>query len=68
MQEEAEDDAELMRFLQQNGFTPGTRLRVDEVASYNSTMTVEVDGRQVVLGLSAAECLRVRDPAGARTA
>jgi Fe2+ transport system protein FeoA len=52
-----------MRFLQQNGLTPGTRLRVAEVASYNSTMTIEVAGRRVVLGLPAAEQLRVLDAA-----
>ena len=63
VQEAAEEDADLMRFLQESGLTPGTRLRVDEVAAYKSTMTVEVDGRQVVLGLPAASCLRVRDPA-----
>ena len=66
VQEEAEEDAELMRFLQQNGLTPGTKLRVVEVASYNSTITVEVEGRQIVLGLSAAERLRVREPARAK--
>ena len=68
VQEEAEEDAELMRFLQQNGMTPGTRLRVVEVASYNSTITVEVEGRRVVLGLPAAECLRVLAPAATKTA
>jgi DtxR family Mn-dependent transcriptional regulator len=67
VQEEAEEDADLMRFLQQNGLTPGIWLRVVEVASYNSTMTVEVNGQRVVLGLPAAGCLRVRDPAGAKT-
>jgi DtxR family Mn-dependent transcriptional regulator len=64
--EDAEEDAELMRFLQQNGLTPGTRIRVTEVASFNSTMTIEVDGRQVVLGIPAAHCVRVLEPAGAR--
>ena len=64
--EDAEEDAELMRFLQQNGLTPGTRIRVAEVASFNSTMTIEVAGRQVILGISAAECVRVVVPAGAR--
>jgi DtxR family Mn-dependent transcriptional regulator len=59
VQEDAEEDAELMRFLQHNGLTPGTKLRVVEVAAYNSTMTVEVADRRVVLGLSAAEQLRV---------
>ena len=67
VQEDAEEDAELMRFLQQNGLTPGTQLRVVDVAAYNSTMTVELYGRRVVLGLSAAECLRVLAPAGARS-
>ena len=66
VQEAAEEDAELMHFLQESGLTPGTRLRVDEVAAYKSTMTVEVDGRQVVLGLPAASCLRVRVPARAK--
>jgi DtxR family Mn-dependent transcriptional regulator len=64
VQEDAEEDAELMRFLQQNGLTPGTEIRVSEVASYNATMTVELEGRSVVLGLAAAECVRVLDPAG----
>lgn len=64
VQEDAEEDADLMRFLQQNGMTPGTRLRVIEVASYNSTMTIDLDGREVVLGMPAAECVRVLDPAG----
>ena len=66
VQEVAEEDADLMRFLQQNGMTPGTRIRVVEFASFNSMMTVEVDSRRVVLGIPAAECLRVLDPVGAK--
>ena len=62
VQEEAEEDGDLMRFLQQNGMTPGTRIRVVEFASFNSTMTIEVGGRRVVLGLPAAECVRVLEP------
>ena len=67
VQEDAEEDAELMRFLQQNGLTPGAKIHVLEVASYNSTMTIEVDSRRVVLGIPAAECVRVLDPTGAQT-
>jgi Fe2+ transport system protein FeoA len=63
VQEEAEEDAELMRFLQKNGLTPGTQVRVAEVASYNSTMSIEIDGRRVVLGMPAASEVRVLDPA-----
>ncbi len=59
VQEEAEEDADLMRFLQRNGMTPGTRIRVVEFASFNSTMVIELEGRRVVLGLPAAESLRV---------
>lgn len=68
VQEEAEEDAELMRFLQNNGMTPGTEIKVTEVAEYNSTMTIDVDGRAVVLGLSAAENVRVLDPTNAKAA
>ena len=64
VQEQAEEDAELMRFLQQNGMTPGAKLRVVEVASFNATMTIEVSGNNVVLGIPAAEGMRVLDPAG----
>ncbi len=61
VQEEAEEDADLMRFLQQNGLVPGVRFRVAEVASFNSTMTLELEGgRRVVLGLPAAERVRAR--------
>ncbi len=59
VQEEAEEDAELMLFLQQNGLTPGAKLRVVEVASYNATLTIEIHGKSVVLGVPAAENVRV---------
>lgn len=66
VQEEAEEDADLMRFLQHNGMTPGTRISVVEYASFNSTMTIEIDGRSIVLGLSAAENVRVLEPSLAK--
>jgi DtxR family Mn-dependent transcriptional regulator len=66
VQEEAEEDADLMRFLQQNGLKPGALVRVVEVATFNSTMTLDVSGRQVVMGLPAAESLRVLAKAPAR--
>ncbi len=65
VQEEAEEDTDLMIFLQQNGMTPGKTLRVVEVASYNATITIEIDGKSVVLGVPAAENVRVLDPSGA---
>lgn len=66
--EPAEEDHELMTFYQRNGLVPGARIRVREVAAYNSTMTVEVAGRPVTLGMRAAQELRivVEAPAVAR--
>jgi len=57
--ESAEEDHELMSFYQKNGLVPGAGLRVTEVAPYNSTITVAIDGRDVTLGMPAAENLRV---------
>lgn len=57
--EEAEEDHALMSFYERNGLKPGARLRVVEVAAYNSTVTVVVEGREVTLGMPAAESLRI---------
>ncbi len=57
--ESAEEDHDLMTFYQKNGFVPGAELKVTEVASYNSTITVEIGGRSVTLGMPAAENLRI---------
>ncbi len=57
--EEAEEDHELMTFYQRNGLKPGARLQVLDVAAYNSTITVRLDGRDVTLGMLAAENLRI---------
>ena len=58
--EEAEEDADLMRFYQRHGLVPGGELKVMEVAPFNSTIAVElVGGGPVTLGLSAAQQLRV---------
>lgn len=57
--EPAEENHELMTFYQRNGFVPGARVKVKDVAPYNSTITVEVGGRDVTLGMVAAENLRI---------
>jgi DtxR family Mn-dependent transcriptional regulator len=60
--EHAEDDGDLMHYLQRSGLTPGARLHVDEVAIANSTITVShtESGRQVTVGLPTAELILVR--------
>jgi DtxR family transcriptional regulator, iron-dependent repressor len=60
--EHAEEDADLMHYLQRNHLVPGVRLFVDEVAVANATMTVsDVDsGHHVVVGMPTAELIVVR--------
>jgi DtxR family Mn-dependent transcriptional regulator len=57
--EDAEEDHDLMSFYEKNGLKPGARLKVTDVASYNSTITVRLDGRDVTLGMPAAQSLRI---------
>jgi DtxR family Mn-dependent transcriptional regulator len=67
--EEAEEDARLLTFLQESGVRPGHVFEVVEVAEHIGTMTLRRvaarpasgadDGREVILGLTAAAKLRV---------
>ena len=50
----AEDDSELMQFLENNGVIPGTQAEISEVLPFNQTLTLAIGGRQVVLGFPAA--------------
>jgi DtxR family Mn-dependent transcriptional regulator len=61
--EHAEDDADLMHYLQRSSLVPGTRLHVDEIARPNATITVTLldENRQVVVGLHTADLVLVRD-------
>jgi len=61
--EHAEDDADLMHYLQRSSLIPGTRLHVDEVARSNATITVSLldENRQVVVGLHTADLVLVRE-------
>ncbi|MCA1588446.1 MAG: metal-dependent transcriptional regulator [Chloroflexi bacterium] len=63
--EEAEEDARLLTFLQENGVRPGHVFEVVEVAEHIGTMTLRrvdggaQDGDEVTIGLVAAAKLRV---------
>ena len=57
--EEAEEDARLLTFLQENEVRPGARFSVREVAAHIGTMTLVREGREVTLGLVAAAKIRV---------
>lgn len=63
--EEAEEDARLLTFLQENGVRPGNVFEVVDVAEHIGTMTLRraaggaEHGHEVTLGLSAAAKLRM---------
>jgi DtxR family Mn-dependent transcriptional regulator len=65
--EEAEEDARLLTFLQENGVRPGNAFEVVEVAEHIGTMTLRrrdggtMAGHEVTIGLAAAAKLRVLD-------
>ncbi|HLF72458.1 MAG TPA: metal-dependent transcriptional regulator [Dehalococcoidia bacterium] len=61
--EHAEEDADLMHYLQRTSLVPGVRLHIDEVALANATITVSLpdhDGSKVVVGLPTSELILVR--------
>ena len=63
--EEAEEDARLLTFLQENGVRPGHVFEVVDVATHIGTMTLRriqagaEDGHEVTIGLVAAAKLRM---------
>ena len=62
--EEAEEDARLLTFLQENDLRPGQVFAVTEVADHVGTMTLQPaggEGTDVTIGLVAAGKLRVLD-------
>jgi DtxR family Mn-dependent transcriptional regulator len=52
--ESAEEQPELMSFLERHGLIPGAEVIVREVMPFNETLTLECGGREIVLGLAPA--------------
>jgi len=52
--ESAEEQPELMSFLERHGLVPGAEVTVREVMPFNETLTLECGGREIVLGLAPA--------------
>lgn len=63
--EHAEDDSDLMHYLQRSGLMPGVRLHIDEVAVANATITVSIleTGSKIVVGLATSELIFVLEEA-----
>jgi DtxR family Mn-dependent transcriptional regulator len=51
----AEEDSQLLRFLEEKSVVPGSPARVVEVLPFNQTVTLEVNGQAVTLGFAAAQ-------------
>lgn len=50
----AEDNHELLMFLNENGVAPDARVEIVEVLPFNQTVTIRLNGRIVTLGFSTA--------------
>ncbi len=52
--ESAEDQPDLMTYLEQHGLLPGAEITVVEIIPFNETITLERSGQTIVLGLAPA--------------
>ncbi len=55
----AEENAQLLAYLETKGVMPGTSAKVTEILPFNQTITVEVEGQPVTLGNAAARYIFV---------
>ena len=60
--EHAEEDHDLMRYLQRAGLVPDADLAIEEVTLPNGTITVSIgaEGKRVAVGIPAAAVIQVR--------
>jgi DtxR family Mn-dependent transcriptional regulator len=56
-----EEEEELLRFFDREGIRPSHAIEVVESAAYRGTVTVRLDGRELVLGMEAARRIWVAD-------
>lgn len=61
--EKAEDNPELLKFLELNGIVPGTLAEVTEVLSFNQTLNLQVGEHQVSLGFPTARYIFIEQAA-----
>lgn len=59
----AEENTELLGFMEEKNVMPGKHLRVAEILRFNQTITIEVEGSPVILGFAAARYVFVERPA-----
>jgi DtxR family Mn-dependent transcriptional regulator len=59
--ESAEEQPELMAYLEQHGLLPGAEITVRQIMPFNATITLEHAGQTVVLGLAPAALIYARE-------
>lgn len=55
----AEENAQLLAYLELKGILPGKRVTVTEILPFNHTITIEVEGKPVMLGNAVARYIFV---------
>ena len=65
--EDAEQDLELLRYLQEHGVEPGVEFKVHEVAPFNGVIVLDGPQGHVALGTPIASKRRVPRPGPLRT-
>jgi DtxR family Mn-dependent transcriptional regulator len=64
--ETAEDNQELLEFLETNGIVPGARAEVTEILSFNQTLSLQLGKQKVALGFPTAKYIFVEKAASKR--
>jgi len=62
VQEEIERNRDLMAYLEEHCLIPGARIKLIAVMPFNETVTLQSGGQEVVLGVSVARELWVKEP------
>jgi DtxR family transcriptional regulator, Mn-dependent transcriptional regulator len=57
--ETGENNPDLLEFLETNGIVPGTVAEVNEILSFNQTLTLHLENHRVALGFAAARYIFV---------
>ena len=60
-----EEDSKLVEYLVTSGLVPGATINVADVADYRGTVTINVAGKEVVVGLGVAPRILVHPPRSA---
>jgi len=59
--ENIEEDYERLSFLEQEGLIPGASIYVEELLSFNETIRIKIDDKDVILGLRLADQIFVSE-------